>query len=83
VYFFDFLTLMAPQRTHFMNNEIIELETKIAFQEDMIQALNRTLAEQQQELVELKRDIEELQTQLRALAPSLSPTTTDETPPHY
>jgi SlyX protein len=66
-----------------MQNEIIELETKIAFQEDMIQALNSTLAEQQQELVELKRDIEELQTQLRNLAPSLSSATTDETPPHY
>jgi SlyX protein len=66
-----------------MQNEIIELETKIAFQEDMIQALNSTLAEQQQELVELKRDIEELQTQLRNLAPSLSAATTDETPPHY
>jgi uncharacterized coiled-coil protein SlyX len=49
----------------------------------MIQALNSTLAEQQQELVELKRDIEELQTQLRNLAPSLSSATTDETPPHY
>lgn len=66
-----------------MQNEIIELETKIAFQEDMIQALNSTLAEQQQELVELKRDIEELQTQLRNIAPALSAVTTDETPPHY
>ncbi len=66
-----------------MHNEIIELETKIAFQEDMIQALNSTLAEQQQELIELKRDIEELQVQLRNLAPSLSSAVTDETPPHY
>lgn len=66
-----------------MQNVIIELETKIAFQEDMIQSLNSTLAEQQRELVELKRDIEELQTQLRNLAPSLSSATTDETPPHY
>jgi SlyX protein len=69
--------------TQSMQNEIIELETKIAFQEDMIQALNSTLAEQQQELVELKRDIEELQTQLRNLAPSLTAAITEETPPHY
>ncbi|MEJ2529581.1 MAG: SlyX family protein [Gammaproteobacteria bacterium] len=66
-----------------MHDEIVELETKIAFQEDMIQALNRTVAEQQQELIELKRDIEELQTQLRAIAPSLSTNITDEPPPHY
>ena len=66
-----------------MNKEIVELETKIAFQEDLIQALNRTVAGQQQELVELRRDMKELQTQLRALAPSLSSAITDEPPPHY
>jgi SlyX protein len=66
-----------------MQNKIIELETKVAFQEDMIQALNRTVAEQQQELVELKRDLEELETQLRSLAPALSSAITDDTPPHY
>ncbi len=66
-----------------MHNEIVELQTKLAFQEDMIQALNRTVAGQQQELVELKRDIEELQTQLRAITPSLTSAITDETPPHY
>lgn len=66
-----------------MQNELVELETKLAFQEDMIQALNRTVAEQQQDLLELKRDLEELQTQLRAMAPSLAPGITDEPPPHY
>jgi SlyX protein len=66
-----------------MASQIIELETKIAFQEDLIQALNSTLAEQQLELVEMKRDIEELQTQFRSIATSLASTTKDETPPHY
>lgn len=66
-----------------MQNQIVELETKLAFQEDMIQALNRTVGQQQQELLELKRDVEELQTQLRAMAPSLAPGITDEPPPHY
>ncbi len=66
-----------------MKDQIIELETKVAFQEDLIQALNRTVAGQQQELVELRRDIEELQTQLRALAPGMGSAITDEPPPHY
>ncbi len=66
-----------------MKDQIIELETKVAFQEDLIQALNRTVAGQQQELVELRRDIEELQTQLRALAPGVGSAITDEPPPHY
>ena len=66
-----------------MQNQLVELETKLAFHEDMIQALNRTVAQQQQELLELKRDMEELQTQVRAMAPSLASNITDEPPPHY
>ncbi len=66
-----------------MQNELVELETKIAFQEDLIQSLSRTVANQQQEMLELKRDVEELQTQIRALAPSLASGSMDETPPHY
>ncbi len=66
-----------------MQNELVELETKLAFQEDLIQALNQTLAEQQQELLELRRDVAELQVQLRAMAPGLASGITDEPPPHY
>jgi SlyX protein len=66
-----------------MQNELVALETKLAFQEDLIQALNRTVSAQQQELLELRRDVEQLQTQLRALAPSLGDGITDEPPPHY
>lgn len=66
-----------------MQNEIIELETKLAFQEDTIQTLNLTIAKLHQEIFEIKEDIAELQTQIRALAPSLTPGTVDEPPPHY
>ncbi len=66
-----------------MHNQIIELETKIAFQEDMIQALNQTVATQQRELSELKRDLRELETQLRAIASGLTTEFSDEPPPHY
>jgi len=66
-----------------MQNQLVELEAKLAFQEDLIQALNRTVAGQQQELLELKRDMAELQVQLRAMAPSLASGITDEPPPHY
>jgi SlyX protein len=66
-----------------MHNQIIELETKIAFQEDMIQALNQTVAAQQRELAELKLDLKELETQLRAIASGLTTEIRDEPPPHY
>jgi SlyX protein len=66
-----------------MQNELIELETKLAFQEDTIQTLNLTVVKLQQEMFAVKGDIAELQTQLRALAPSLTPGSVDEPPPHY
>jgi SlyX protein len=66
-----------------MQNELIELETKLAFQEDTIQALNLTIAKLHQEIFAIKEDVTELQTQLRALAPSLTPASLDEPPPHY
>ncbi len=66
-----------------MNDEIVELETKMAFQEDMIHALNLTVAEQQRKLVELERDVKEMQTQLRAIATNLPNSIIDEPPPHY
>jgi len=66
-----------------MQDQLIELETKLAFQDDLIQTLNHTVSGQQQELLELRRDIEELQEQVRNLAPQLGATITDEPPPHY
>ncbi len=66
-----------------MQNELIELETKLAFQEDTIQALNLTIAKLHQEIFAIKEDVSELQTQFRALAPSLTPGIVDEPPPHY
>lgn len=61
-----------------------DLEARLAFQEDAIDALNRTVARQSADLTALRRDIEELRRQLRALAPSPAGHPADEPPPpHY
>jgi len=61
-----------------------DLEARVAFQEDAIEALNVTVARQESELARLRQDIEELRRQLRALAPPAAGAAADEPPPpHY
>lgn len=67
-----------------MEDRLIELETRLAFQDDTLQALNAVVVRQQQEIDRLTRDLEALKTELRALAPALVAGRGEETPPpHY
>ena len=69
-----------------MEARIIDLESRIAFQEDAIQALNLTVSRQQRRLDELQDEIAALQTLIRQMAMQSSPLAdpADETPPpHY
>jgi len=63
---------------------LINIETKIAFQEDQIEALNKTVYEQQQKLERLETICEALARQLRALSDTGNDgLSTNERPPHY
>ena len=67
-----------------MESHIVELETRLAFQEHTLQELNSVVTRQQQEILQLTRELEALKTQIRALAPALVAGHGDETPPpHY
>lgn len=67
-----------------MEARLIELETKLAFQDDLLEALNRTVADQQQQLDRQQQQIRLLYEQLRSLNPSpLGSATSEERPPHY
>lgn len=67
-----------------MEERLIEVETRLAFQDDALQALNGVVVRQQQEIELLRREIEALKAQLKAMAPSLVASRTEETPPpHY
>ncbi len=66
-----------------MNEEIIELESKLAFQEDALLQLNITVTKQQIEIAELKRALEELRETVRHLNPSPLGGEPEPPPPHY
>jgi SlyX protein len=62
---------------------IDELETRIAFQEDLINSLNDALGQQQRRLMELTRSIEKLHEQIKETREQPLPAADDEPPPHY
>jgi SlyX protein len=65
-------------------DRIIELEIKQAYQEDLIQALNQVVAEQQKQIGKLEETCKLLHDKIKSLAydPGQS-TGVDERPPHY
>lgn len=67
-----------------MENRLIELETRLAFQDDAWQALNTVVVRQSQEIAALAREIEALKAQLRAMATASEASHAAEPPPpHY
>lgn len=67
-----------------MDERLNDLETRLAFQDHGLQALNDVVVRQQREIDALRRELEALRAQLRALAPALVAGRSEETPPpHY
>lgn len=62
---------------------LIELETKVAFQEDTIQSLSDTLARQQFELEKLQRLTQDLRTQMQSNQTMIRDLQQEVPPPHY
>ena len=63
---------------------IEELESQLAFQDELIESLNSTVARQDGEILELKRQFSMLSERLKEIgdaSPGAAPQ--DETPPHY
>ena len=69
-----------------MNDDqrLIEIETKIAYQEDLIQALNQTVIRLQQQVDKLQLTNQQLRHNLKQMqAQPPSEQTPNEIPPHY
>ena len=68
-----------------MNEEqIIDIETKLAFQDGSLQELNQVVCQQQQRIEQLEETCRFLLGRLRELTDSLTEVgATDERPPHY
>jgi SlyX protein len=75
---------MSGQRTE--SPRLDELESRAAFQDDLIESLNQVVARQDRELADLARRVKDLESRLVALTEQASlPGSGDgyEVPPHY
>ncbi len=66
-----------------MESRLSELEAKLAFAEDLLDALDRRVYEQQRQIDELQDEVKALRKQVREFAPAAGDTPRDEVPPHY
>jgi SlyX protein len=66
-----------------MEARLDELEAKISLAEDLLDALNRTVYRQQQQIDRLQHDVRALRQQVRELAPEEFVSLGSEIPPHY
>lgn len=67
-----------------LEKRIDELESQLAFQDELIESLNATVATQDREILELKHQFGRLSERLKEIgdaSPGAAPQ--DETPPHY
>ena len=67
-----------------LGNRIDELESQLAFQDELIESLNTTVARQDREILELKHQFGRLSERLKEIDDaSAGEAPQDETPPHY
>jgi SlyX protein len=66
-----------------MESRLSELEVKLSFAEDLLEALNTTVYRQQQQIDRLQREVRELREQLAATMPGEGRSLREEIPPHY
>jgi len=63
---------------------IIELQTKLSFQEDLLESLNQVIIDQQSQITKLERTLEAMIGQMRTMQHSLEGNgQQQEIPPHY
>lgn len=66
-----------------MESRIAELEVKLSFAEDQLDALDRTVYRQQQQIDRLLLEVRNLREQQMAAMPAEARSLRDEIPPHY
>ncbi|MRI35336.1 hypothetical protein EOPP23_20465 [Endozoicomonas sp. OPT23] len=66
-----------------MRDELIELQTQVAYQEDTVSQLNDVVTRQQQEIDLLRREMEQLKQQMISLSTAPEGGQDEAPPPHY
>jgi SlyX protein len=66
-----------------MESSLAEIENKLSFAEEMLEALNSTVYRQQQQIDQLQAELRALREQVHTSLPTEPRNPDDETPPHY
>lgn len=66
-----------------MEARVTELEVKLAFAEDLLETLNRTVYRQQEQIDRMERELRALRQQMLQALPTEQHSLRDEIPPHY
>lgn len=66
-----------------IERRVEELEIKLAFAEDLVETLNRTVFRQQEQFEVLQRQLDDLRRQVQTLPTGGAGGLRDEIPPHY
>jgi SlyX protein len=74
---------ITPEHWREINAQLVELQTQLAFQEDVIQALDNVVTSQQQSLDRLTQSQQRLERQLAELSGTAEAAPSDQRPPHY
>lgn len=76
---------MSMADTEELARLLVDVQTQLAYQEDTITALNEALADQQQEILVLRRQLELLKQRQDEQTPQQDAggSPADEKPPHY
>ncbi|MDP3585853.1 MAG: SlyX family protein [Thiobacillus sp.] len=64
-------------------SRLVELETKLAFAEDLLDTLSQTVARQQGQIDSLQQQLRLLHQQIQDASPDEARTPRDDIPPHY
>ena len=75
--------MMRADSVSAQNKRMDELESQLAFQDELLASLNAIVAKQDGEIVQMRQQLEVLAARLRALADALPAEMQDEVPPHY
>jgi SlyX protein len=66
-----------------IETRLTELETKLAFAEDLLETLNQTVVRQQGQIDSLQQQLRLLHQELKDAVPDEARAPRDEIPPHY
>lgn len=66
-----------------MKEKLVDLETRLSFQEDLLGAMNKRVVEQDNEIAKLQLQLQHLHRQLKESRSASEAEAGNERPPHY